>query len=81
MLSYQMNLGYYDEVISKKRLSFIIGESFVKAGNEKTVKLLDDLKDIGFKTATKSGVSISISDILIPEKKSEDHYKWSRETK
>ena len=59
-------LGYYDEMISKKRLSFTIGESFVKAGNDKTVKLLDDLKDIGFKTATKSGISISISDILIP---------------
>ena len=43
-------LGYYDEIISKKRLSFIIGESFVKAGNQRTVQLLDDLKDIGFKT-------------------------------
>ncbi|MAQ72442.1 MAG: DNA-directed RNA polymerase subunit beta' [Candidatus Marinimicrobia bacterium] len=62
-------LGYYDEMISKKRLSFIIGESFVKAGNEKTVKLLDNLKDIGFKTATKSGISISISDIIIPDEK------------
>ena len=62
-------LGYYDEMISKKRLSFIIGESFVKAGNEKTVKLLDNLKDIGFKTATKSGISISISDIIIPNEK------------
>ncbi len=62
-------LGYYDEMISKKRLSFIIGESFVKAGNDKTVKLLDDLKDIGFKTATKSGISISISDIIIPDEK------------
>ena len=62
-------LGYYDEIISKKRLSFIIGESFVKAGNDKTVTLLDDLKDIGFKTATKSGISISISDIIIPDKK------------
>jgi len=62
-------LGYYDEIISKKKLSFIIGESFVKAGNAKTVTLLDDLKDIGFKTATKSGISISISDIIIPDKK------------
>ena len=62
-------LGYYDEIISKKKLSFIIGESFVKAGNQKTVQLLDDLKDIGFKTATMSGVSISISDIIIPDAK------------
>ena len=45
-------LGYYDEIVSKKKLSFIIGESFVKAGNQRTVQLLDDLKDIGFKTAT-----------------------------
>ena len=53
----------------RKKLSFIIGESFVKAGNQKTVQLLDDLKDIGFKTATMSGVSISISDIIIPDAK------------
>jgi DNA-directed RNA polymerase subunit beta' len=62
-------LGYYDEIISKKRLSYIIGESFVKAGNQRTVQLLDDLKDIGFKTATMSGVSISISDVIIPDAK------------
>ena len=64
-------LGYYDEIISKKKLSFIIGESFVKAGNQRTVQLLDDLKDIGFKTATMSGVSISISDVIIPDAKHE----------
>ena len=62
-------LGYYDETISKKKLSYIIGDSFVKAGNDKTVKLLDDLKDLGFSTATKSGTSISINDILIPDMK------------
>ena len=62
-------LGYYDEIVSKKKLSFIIGESFVKAGNQRTVQLLDDLKDIGFKTATMSGVSISISDVIIPDAK------------
>ena len=64
-------LGYYDEMISKKKLSYIIGDSFVKAGNEKTVKLLDDLKDLGFSTATKSGTSISITDIRIPELKND----------
>ena len=64
-------LGYVDEVISKKKLSFLIGDSFVQAGNDRTVQLLDDLKEIGFKTATKSGISISISDILIPSLKDE----------
>ena len=62
-------LGYYDEMISKKKLSYIIGDSFVKAGNDKTVKLLDDLKHLGFSIATKSGTSISITDISIPELK------------
>ncbi len=64
-------LNYYDEMISKKKLSYIIGDSFVKAGNDKTVKLLDDLKHLGFSIATKSGTSISISDILIPELKND----------
>ncbi|RKY57081.1 MAG: DNA-directed RNA polymerase subunit beta' [Candidatus Neomarinimicrobiota bacterium] len=63
-------IGYINELISKNRLETIVREGYNKAGNYETVKFLDKLKDIGFKYATRSGISISMSDILIPEKKS-----------
>ncbi len=63
------DLGYYDEMITKKSLERIVGESFQRLGNYKTVAFLDRLKDLGFEFATRSGTSISLSDILIPEEK------------
>ncbi|MFH1212508.1 MAG: DNA-directed RNA polymerase subunit beta' [Candidatus Neomarinimicrobiota bacterium] len=62
-------MEYYNELISKSRLEKIVGFVFQESGNFETVRFLDDLKNIGFKYATKSGVSISISDVLIPEEK------------
>lgn len=62
-------LEYFDELISKKTLSKIVNQSYLVVGNSKTVEFLDKLKDLGFNIATKSGISISISDILIPDEK------------
>jgi DNA-directed RNA polymerase subunit beta' len=63
-------MDYVDVVISKKVLGKIVNQSFLIAGNYKTVEFLDKLKDLGFSTATHSGTSISINDILIPDLKS-----------
>ena len=47
----------------------IIKEVFSKFGTNETSKMMDNLKDLGFKYSTKSGVTISISDIkVVPEK-------------
>ncbi len=62
-------IGYVNELISKKRLEKIVHMTFQKTGNYHTVKFLDALKDFGFEYATKAGLSISISDILIPNEK------------
>jgi DNA-directed RNA polymerase subunit beta' len=62
-------LPYYNETISKKNLGKLVGDCFDIYGNEKTVKLADDLKHFGFKFATKSGLSIAASDMIIPEAK------------
>ncbi|MFQ6676769.1 MAG: DNA-directed RNA polymerase subunit beta' [Fidelibacterota bacterium] len=62
-------LEYFDGIISKVTLQKIVNDSYLLAGNYKTVQFLDKLKNLGFEIATKSGSSISISDILIPEKK------------
>ncbi len=62
-------MGYIDDLIDKKRLSKLVNETYLIAGNKKTVIFLDKLKNLGFDAATKAGLSIAISDILIPDKK------------
>jgi DNA-directed RNA polymerase subunit beta' len=41
-------LGYINELLTKKRLRIMIGQSFREAGLARTVELLDELKDLGF---------------------------------
>ena len=62
-------LEYADLTISKDDLVKIINQAYLVAGNYKTVEFLDDLKDLGFASATQGGCSISISDVMIPDQK------------
>ena len=59
--------------MNKKELAKLIDECFRKLGLRRTVVLIDDLKEIGFKYATRAGISICISDMHIPSKKAEVH--------
>ena len=60
-------LPFSNENMGKKKLSNIVTACFETLGINKTAKLADDLKDIGFKFATKSGISISQEDMIVPE--------------
>jgi len=62
-------MGYFNELLIKKVFSGFIYKMFIKLGNEVTAKFLDDLKDIGYKYATAAAVSISYSDMIVPEEK------------
>jgi DNA-directed RNA polymerase subunit beta' len=62
-------LPYYNELVTKKRIESIVSESNRVVGINRTVEFLDDLKDLGFAMATRSGVSIGLSDVIIPEDK------------
>ncbi|WP_018087040.1 DNA-directed RNA polymerase subunit beta' [Desulfurispora thermophila] len=62
-------LRYYNKVADKKELSRIVDECYRKLGFAATGELLDGLKKIGFKYATRAGVTIAVSDITIPEEK------------
>ncbi|MEA3500529.1 MAG: DNA-directed RNA polymerase subunit beta' [Candidatus Marinimicrobia bacterium] len=64
-------MPFYNELITKKKLEDIISNCIVIVGKEKTTEFLDELKDLGFLYATKSGVSIAIDDVRIPEDKFE----------
>ena len=62
-------MEYVDSLIDKKLLTNIVNQCYLVVGNYKTVIFLDALKDLGFKMATSSGLSISVSDVLIPHEK------------
>jgi len=64
-------MEFVNEVINKKRLQRLISQVLKHAGNYRTIKFLDDMKDLGFEYATLSGASIAISDILVTPKKKE----------
>jgi DNA-directed RNA polymerase subunit beta' len=60
-----------NKVMNKKELANLINHCYRTRGDKTTVLLADRLKDIGFKYATHSGVSIAIHNMGIPELKKE----------
>jgi len=58
-----------DFLCDKKRLGAIIDKCYRKHGNTGTVIMLDYIKSMGYKYSTKAAVTISISDMEIPEAK------------
>jgi DNA-directed RNA polymerase subunit beta' len=58
-----------NRIMKKKELANLIDISFRLAGNKDTVILADRLKDMGYRHATKAGISISIKDMVIPPSK------------
>jgi len=65
-------LGYVNRVVGKKPMGDIIWRCFQVAGAVETVQTLDCLKNLGFDEATRSGCSIGIVDMVIPEQKSSE---------
>ncbi|MDP6179305.1 MAG: DNA-directed RNA polymerase subunit beta', partial [Desulfatiglandales bacterium] len=70
-----------NKVMTKKTLRGLINECYRGAGVKATVLLTDRLKDVGYKYATSSGVSISLKDMRIPSLKGEIIEKAEGEVK
>jgi DNA-directed RNA polymerase subunit beta' len=70
-----------NKIMSKKELRHLINESYRRAGIKSTVILGDRLKDMGYKYATLSGISISIEDMVIPSKKGQIIERAEKEAK
>ena len=62
-------LGRINETLKKGILSKLIARALEVVGTDRTAKLADDIKNIGFRYATQSGVSIALSDILVPKER------------
>ena len=59
----------YDQVMDKKALRNLVVEIHRLVGNDATADALDNLKALGFEYATRSGITIGITDIKVPPEK------------
>ncbi len=60
---------YYGVVIDRSKLNEITSRAHQILGNEDTAEVLDNIKDMGFHYASKSGVTIAINDVEVPTQK------------
>ena len=71
-------IGFINELLTKKSLRDIIGRVLKQAGTAKTAKFLDDIKNLGFEWAFRGGLSFNLDDVIVPEEKDklvEEGYK------
>ena len=62
-------MGYINELLTKKSLRDIIGRVLKKVGIAKTAQFLDDIKDLGYTFAFKGGLSFNLDDVMVPIEK------------
>jgi DNA-directed RNA polymerase subunit beta' len=62
-------LRFVNQELKKKEVTALVARCYNVLGNEETVKFLDELKELGFRYATLSGLSIGIDDMHIPSSK------------
>ncbi|MFM8431329.1 MAG: DNA-directed RNA polymerase subunit beta', partial [Bacteroidota bacterium] len=62
-------VGFINQLLTKKALRDIIGDILDICGTAKTAKFLDDIKDLGFQMAFKGGLSFNLEDVKIPDVK------------
>ncbi len=76
------DLGFVDRAVApldlevnfectKKELELIISKCFQRNGNTATAEMLDHIKSLGFRFSTQGAVTISVSDMVVPEEKDE----------
>ena len=63
--------GFINKELNKNNVGDIVAECYKRFGHTRTIQLLDDIKRLGFEFATRSGISIGIDDLKIPQAKEE----------
>ena len=64
-------IGYVNEILSKKSLRTIISRVIKKCGIPRSAQFLDDIKNLGYYMAFKGGLSFNLGDVIIPAEKEE----------
>jgi DNA-directed RNA polymerase subunit beta' len=64
-------LRFVNDTLDKGKLQKLVGRCYQRLGSERTVELVDKIKEIGFHYATKSGITIAVEDLTVPKEKTE----------
>jgi DNA-directed RNA polymerase subunit beta' len=62
-------MPFINGLLKKKGIGQLVNYTYLRFGLETTVKMLDEVKETGFRYATRAGLSIGIDDMVIPEHK------------
>ena len=62
-------VGFVNELLTKKKLQQIISQVYKVSGVSRTAQFLDDIKELGFQSAYKGGLSMGLDDVKVPEEK------------
>ena len=66
-----LEVGYINELLTKKSLRDIIGEVVKITGMARAAQFLDDIKELGFQMAFRGGLSFNLQDLNIPDAKAD----------
>ena len=64
-------IAFVNDEVERNKLKDLTGVCFRLLGNEKTAVVLDNIKELGFKNSSRSGVSIAINDVKVSSKKND----------
>ena len=62
-------VGYINSLLSKKELQKVIAKILKISGMARTAHFLDDIKELGFQSAYKGGLSMGLNDVMVPAEK------------
>ena len=62
-------VGYFNDIISKKTLRGIIADVIGAVGMARACSFLDGIKNLGYRMSYEAGLSFNLDDIIIPEEK------------
>ena len=62
-------MGYINQLLTKKALRDIIGDILKATGTKKTSDFLDNIKNLGFMMAFRGGLSFNLGDVIVPQAK------------
>ncbi|MEZ4636464.1 MAG: DNA-directed RNA polymerase subunit beta' [Caldilineaceae bacterium] len=67
--SLPQELWFVNELLDKKGVNQVVERSYKHLGRDVTAEVADNIKDMGFRYATQSGITIAVSDIQVPDAK------------
>ena len=62
-------MSFYNHTMKSKDLANVISDCYLELGRRETIRLLDRMKEFGFKESTRSGLSFATSDLKTPPNK------------